>query len=292
MTNRYLVKYKVWRGTAIDINYKGDYPANVLSNESNNVFLFDGYECGSMESFLQALIRRDPKEQEMVCRMEGPAARRLSPDGTYAQTLYWQGKTYARNSCAFRKLLRRAYKALFVQNDDYQTALLSTIGKELYCTGARKRYDVICERLLCKVLREMRDDSHNILLENVRLQNEFMELTAGHLAEESIAMLKDVVEGKKRMKNPTIITCPADKELFPGGFAFRLCITPPKEDDRDGQPNKRQGLMDARVSDTIYTYSRPVAFGTPSFLIGTLGEKSIQEKIASVFINGYDFLTH
>ena len=43
----------VWRGKAINIGINNDYPADVLSNLSDNAFLFDGIPCGSMEGFLQ-----------------------------------------------------------------------------------------------------------------------------------------------------------------------------------------------------------------------------------------------
>lgn len=53
------VKWLVWCGKAIDIGSKGLYPANVLSNLCGNKFEIDGFQCGSMEGFLQSLKYAD-----------------------------------------------------------------------------------------------------------------------------------------------------------------------------------------------------------------------------------------
>ena len=54
MLNRLFIKWLVWRGKAIDIWSKSEYPAGVLSNLCSNGFRFDGMICGSMEGFLQS----------------------------------------------------------------------------------------------------------------------------------------------------------------------------------------------------------------------------------------------
>lgn len=57
------IRWKVWRGKALDIWSKSPYPANVLSNLCSNGFRFDGVLCGSMEGFLQSLKYQDTGKQ-------------------------------------------------------------------------------------------------------------------------------------------------------------------------------------------------------------------------------------
>lgn len=52
MFRKLYINWLVWRGKAIDIWSKSEYPANVLSNLNSNGFRFDGVVCGSMEGFL------------------------------------------------------------------------------------------------------------------------------------------------------------------------------------------------------------------------------------------------
>lgn len=55
MFRKIRIRWQVWRGKAIDIWSKSQYPANVLSNLYDNSFCYDSVECGSMEGFLQSL---------------------------------------------------------------------------------------------------------------------------------------------------------------------------------------------------------------------------------------------
>lgn len=289
MAPRLYVKYQVWRGKAIDIGFNNDYPANVLSNESDNAFILDGYGCASMESFMRSLSRRDQREQQIVCRMRGCDAKALGYDGTYAQTLYWNGRSFPRDSRETCDLIRRAYKALFVQNDNFQTALLATQGKWLYCTESRQRYDIACERTFTSILGHLRNHSHEILSEFLQQQTEAIKTITTQLIRRATAVLRPVVEGE-RMTEPTGISIPANIELFPRGFAFHIVITPPRLTPENAKCTCRLGLMEARVSDTIYTYSRPIGFGTPSYLIGMLATDKMKSKITRILLNGFDHL--
>lgn len=60
------IKYLIWRGKAIDIWSKSEYPSDVLSNLCGNRFLFDGVECGSMEGFLQSLKYKEEEKQRQM----------------------------------------------------------------------------------------------------------------------------------------------------------------------------------------------------------------------------------
>ena len=113
----------------LDIYSKGEYPSNVLSNFYPNEFIFDGVKCGSMEGFLQALKYKNPKKQRTVCALTGKQAKEMGAKKwlwKWTGRLYWQGKCYKRTSQDFSLLVFRAYQALFSQNSDFSTALLST----------------------------------------------------------------------------------------------------------------------------------------------------------------------
>ena len=89
---RLYARWLVRRGKAIDIESSGAYPANVLSNLCGNKFEIDGFQCGSMEGFLQALKFSDKQTQHQVCQMKGIRAKRKSSNAWKArQQLYWNG---------------------------------------------------------------------------------------------------------------------------------------------------------------------------------------------------------
>lgn len=118
---------------AIDIYSNGEYPANVLSNFSANAFVFDGVACASMEGFLQALKYRNREKQIAVCGLSGKEAKKAGNKKflwKLTGTLYWNGKSYKRNSKEFDGLRFGAYKAL-LENESFRNALRSVKGKPL-----------------------------------------------------------------------------------------------------------------------------------------------------------------
>ena len=126
----------------IEIYSKGEYPANVLSNFAPNGFELDGVKCASMEGFLQSLKFRSVKRQLYVCSLVGKAAKELgSKKFLWKLTgrVHWQGKRYARDGEEFDALIKRAYAALY-NNEEFRTALESTRGKELrHSMGKHKK---------------------------------------------------------------------------------------------------------------------------------------------------------
>ena len=57
MFRRLYIKWLVWRGKAVDIWSKSDYPADVLSNLCSNGFRFDiGYILEGISPYLWACI--------------------------------------------------------------------------------------------------------------------------------------------------------------------------------------------------------------------------------------------
>lgn len=80
MATRILHKAKVkvltWLGLAIDISSKDIGPEAILSNFTENHFVYDGVECGGMEGFLQSLKYEDEAKQIRVCALFGVKAKR------------------------------------------------------------------------------------------------------------------------------------------------------------------------------------------------------------------------
>ena len=111
----------------MDIGSGNGYPAGSLSNFAPHGFVIDGVECASMEGFLQSLKFSNPDMQKEVCKLVGRAAKSKGANKNWQQKqiLYWQGKTYKRNSQEYQDLLDRAFNAL-AENTSFQKALLAT----------------------------------------------------------------------------------------------------------------------------------------------------------------------
>ncbi len=154
------IRWLVWRGKAIDIWSKSAYPANVLSNLCSNGFRLDGMICGSMEGFLQSLKQKDKDKQRQICSMKGKNAKKMTSTAWQTdQTLWWRGVAIDRQSHIFQKLVRRAYTAMFEQNERFRTALMSTRGLELFHSrGEKNSYKtILTEEEFCSVLTWLRD---------------------------------------------------------------------------------------------------------------------------------------
>lgn len=111
----------------MDIGSGNGYPAGSLSNFAPHRFIIDGVECASMEDFLQSLKFSNPDMQKEVCKLVGRAAKSkgINKNWQQKQILYWQGKTYKRNSQEYQDLLDKAFNAL-AENTSFQKALLAT----------------------------------------------------------------------------------------------------------------------------------------------------------------------
>ena len=146
---------------SLDIRSNGLYPSNVLSNLCNNKFQFDGVCCGSMEGFLQALKYQDQDKQQQICSMKGGEARKQSNKQWQTdQIVWWKGEAYDRQNEEYQKLLRRAYQAMFDQNEQFKAALMSTRDIVLiYSCGEENAYKtIITEQEFCQILMEIRDN--------------------------------------------------------------------------------------------------------------------------------------
>lgn len=144
----------------MDIWSKSAYPADVLSNLSNNSFCFEGMSCGCMEGFLQSLKYEDTDRQRQICGMTGKEAKKMSvSDWQGDQIVWWKGQAIDRQSEVFFKLVTRAYQAMFSQNERFRKALMSTKGKKLFHSqGGHDSYKtILTEQEFCDILHQHRD---------------------------------------------------------------------------------------------------------------------------------------
>jgi hypothetical protein len=161
MVRRLYIKWLVWRGKAVDIWSKSEYPADVLSNLCSNGFRFEGMVCGSMEGFLQSLKQKDKDKQRQICSMKGKNAKKMTSTGWQTdQVVWWKGVAIDRQSEEYLRLVRHAYQAMFDQNERFRTALMSTRGMALFHSrGESNPYKtILTEKELCQILTEMRDN--------------------------------------------------------------------------------------------------------------------------------------
>lgn len=145
----------------LDIRSNGLYPSNVLSNMCSNGFRFDGMVCGSMEGFLQSLKRKEFDKQRQICSMKGGNARKMSVTSWQTdQIIWWRGQAIDRQSEEFQQLIRRAYQAMFEQNERFRAALMQTRGMTLVHTiGESSSYKtILTPSEFCNILMELRNN--------------------------------------------------------------------------------------------------------------------------------------
>lgn len=151
----------------MDIGSGNGYPSSSLSNFAAHPFIIDGIPCNSMEGFLQSLKFSDKEMQKHVCTLVGRAAKAKGKHKKWQQnqTLYWQGKSYKRDSEEYQALIDRAYRALSL-NNGFRNALLSTGNATLtHSIGKRKINEtVLTEQEFCSRLTELRYLMRNNLL--------------------------------------------------------------------------------------------------------------------------------
>lgn len=117
----------------VDINSRASGIAGRLSNYTERHFIFDGVECHSIEGVLQSLKCPDPAAQKDICLLTGGWAKKAGGqyDWRTNQTLYWQGKPYARSSEEYGVLLDRLYDAVFEQDRMFREELACIKGHRI-----------------------------------------------------------------------------------------------------------------------------------------------------------------
>lgn len=159
--NTHQVDYFDRDANTLDVRSNGMYPSGVLSNLCSNAFRLDGVLCNSMEGFLQSLKQQDPNKQRQICQLKGGNARKRSVSSWQTdQIVWWRGQAIDRQGDDYQRLLRRAYQALFDQNERFRAALMATRGIELiHTTGETDSFKTILTASeFCQILIEIRDN--------------------------------------------------------------------------------------------------------------------------------------
>ncbi len=100
-----------------------------LSNLYPRQFVFQKKEFGSMEGFLQSLKNEDKGISKFLSGLSGIQAWREGQKyNTWKdyQKLYFDGKTYDRNSPEYDTLITSSYTALFIADENFRAALKSS----------------------------------------------------------------------------------------------------------------------------------------------------------------------
>ncbi len=145
----------------ININSRGKYPTNVLSNLYECPFYLDDVYCASREGLLQAFKTQFVNEQMRLCGLSGREAQRFGQEYNYwkdDQFLYWKGGCFERDSGEYQELLKRVFNP---ENMSLEviTALLSTGNKKLVHSVGKSdiRDTVLTEQEFCALMMNARD---------------------------------------------------------------------------------------------------------------------------------------
>lgn len=159
--HRMYVRVLSWLGLAIDISSKDSGPEAILSNFTENHFVFDDIPCGGMEGFLQSLKHEDKEKQLRVCSLHGVKAKRK---GTHKwklnQIIFWKGRKIERNGEEFLQLVRQAYHAMFEQCPLFRNALAETGNKRLFHSMGKTNpcQTILTEKEFCNILTELKKE--------------------------------------------------------------------------------------------------------------------------------------
>ena len=145
----------------IDIDSRGEYPANVLSNLHECPFYFDGVYCASREGLLQAFKTQFVNEQVRLCGLSGREAQKSGQQYNNwkdDQFLYWKGKSFERGSQEYQELLKGVFDPENMSLDVI-IALLSTDNKKLVHTIGKSDVadTVLTEQEFCALMMNARD---------------------------------------------------------------------------------------------------------------------------------------
>lgn len=117
-----------------ECTYRTDGHGRKLSNLYPYQFDVDGFQCASIEGFLQSLKCNTVDGSASLRAMSGVEAWKEGQAFTRkwqgTQTLYWQSTPYNRQSAGYHNLIKRAYDALSL-NKEFAHNLLLTDTNEL-----------------------------------------------------------------------------------------------------------------------------------------------------------------
>lgn len=118
----------------IDIHSKRRGVAGRLSNFTKRSFTFDEIPCRSIEGVLQSFKFEKPCEQKIVCGLWGSQAKLagdLKADWKATQTLYWNERSYQRDSKEYQELITRLYTEVYRQNEQFRRDIKKSVKYNL-----------------------------------------------------------------------------------------------------------------------------------------------------------------
>lgn len=139
---------------------KGRHSEDILSNNCNNDFCFEGVQCSSMASFLQSLKYKDAVLQAKICLEDANYLGRYdSSDWQEDQILWWKGEPIQRQSCKYIHLIYKAYNELYLWCGRFRDALMDSIGKKLvYDTDCNDTHQyVLTDKEFIRILTKLRN---------------------------------------------------------------------------------------------------------------------------------------
>ena len=107
--------------------------AGRMSTFARRDFLLDGVPCSSIESALQSFRFEDEMEQAEICAMEAPDARWAQSSEAWKETglLYWQGRTFPRESQEYQELLDHLFMSVYEQDNAFRVDVTFCRGAEI-----------------------------------------------------------------------------------------------------------------------------------------------------------------
>lgn len=103
--------------------------SQVQRQAGNKPFVFHGYNVSSVNAFLMAIRSQDVNEQKLLSSTPKENIKEVSKTihPSYApRTLYWNGKSFSRDSEEYQTLIRRAYEAKFDADYEFRKAIRVT----------------------------------------------------------------------------------------------------------------------------------------------------------------------
>lgn len=148
-----------------DINNDRGYPFGMLDPSAPVRFEIDGVECAGLDGFIESLKFESIKDQKNVTRFVGQAAKdrgknKDNPGNQKAdRIIYWQGRSFKRNSKEFDALLNRVFRQMAL-NKRWQAALIATENSDFsHSKGKSFKKDTLLTRNeLIKNLKDLRTE--------------------------------------------------------------------------------------------------------------------------------------
>ena len=139
-----------------------DWRAKRLSNFSDDPFILDGENLASVEGFIQGIKFPERHSLRKLAFISvGKEAKRLSRQADpQSRWVWWNGREYPYGTFVHHKLIERAIRAKFEQNQRAMKALLNTGNiKLIHNLGhSEGRRTSLPGKVFCDILTRIREE--------------------------------------------------------------------------------------------------------------------------------------